>query len=75
MGDYLKHVLSSGRTILGDTKAPPKAKSAKQPSPLTQQGETDPHKMFVKKAVFDKPKKLDLVKEIERFIAQAEAEL
>lgn len=73
MGDYLKNVLGSGRTILGDTKAPPKAKTEKQPTPLTQiQMDSDPHKMFVKKATFDKPKKLEIVKDFERFIQQAE---
>lgn len=78
MGDYLKNVLASGRQILGDTKAPPKPKSQKaQPTPLTQLGggETDPHKLFVKKTVFDKPKKTDLVKDFERFISQAEDSL
>ena len=71
MGDYLKSVLATGRQILGDTKAPPKPKGNAQPSPLTHT-ESDPHKLFVKKTVFEKPKKADLVKDLERFIKIAE---
>jgi hypothetical protein len=69
--DYLKEVLSSGRAILGDTKTP-KLKKQTKPSSVQESPESDPHKIFVKRAINEKPKKQDMVKEMERFIKAAE---
>lgn len=69
--DYLKEVLSSGRAILGDTKTPKLNKQTK-PSSVQESPESDPHKIFVKRAINEKPKKQDIVKEMERFIKAAE---
>ena len=69
--DYLKDVMASGRKILGDTKAPAQSKAPK-PSSITQPPESDPHKVFVKRTVQDKPKKQEVVEEMKRFIKVAE---
>ena len=69
--DYLKDVLTSGRTILGDTKMP-KLKSKTKPSSLTEPPESDPHKIFIKKTIADKPPKKDVVETMMRFCKAAE---
>lgn len=72
--DYLKDMMKSGRKILGDTKTPKMTKATK-PSSLGNTPESDPHKILVKRAIQDKPKKQELVEEFQRFIRAAEAEL
>ena len=74
MPDYLKDILSSGRVILGDTKTPKLAKKTK-PSSIQAPPESDPHKIFVKRMINDKPSKKDLVEEMKRFCKAAEDEL
>jgi hypothetical protein len=78
MSDYLTQVLKSGRTILTDTKLPATkekretvAKASANPLPV----DADPHKVFVKKTIADKPKKLDVVEDFKRFIKVEEAKL
>lgn len=72
--DYLKDVLASGRRILGDTKTPKLTKQTK-PSSLTNTPESDPHKVLIKRAIQEKPKKQDMVEEFKRFIKSAEEAL
>ena len=72
--DYLKDVLASGRKILGDTKTPKIAKQTK-PSSLQTPPESDPHKVLVKRAIAEKPKKQELVDDFKRFIRAAEEAL
>ena len=72
--DYLKDVLASGRRILGDTKTPKMTKETK-PSSITNPPESNPHKVLVKRAIAEKPKKQELVEEFKRFIRAAEADL
>ena len=69
--DYLKDVLSSGKRILGDTKTPKMDKQTK-PSSLSNPPESDPHKVFVKRTIQEKPKKQDVVSEMMRFVKAAE---
>ena len=65
----LNHYLNSGRHLLMDTKMPRKigAKPKKIDDP-----ESDPHKIFVRRCVAEKPKKKDIVDDIKKFIKAAE---
>lgn len=71
MASYLKDVMASGRVILGDTKIPKLSKQTK-PSSVTEPPESDPHKIFVKRTINEKPSKKDVVEEMKRFIKVAE---
>ena len=81
MGDYLKEVLASGRKLLTDTKTPKKAmkveeKPGKVPNPAAGSGvETDPHKIFVKRMTKERPKKSELVEEVQKFCDDADSKL
>lgn len=76
MSSYLKDVLSSGRKILGDTKQLPVkdggSKAKPKPSSIHNPPESDPHKIFIKRAISERPKKSEMVDEIKKFIKQAE---
>lgn len=73
---YLSHVLKSGKKILNDTKAPAtKEKREKIAKNAQEPVESDPHKAFIKKTITEKPKKEDVVKELKRFIEEAESKL
>lgn len=74
MSSYLKDVMSSGRKILGDTKTPKQSKETK-PSSVQEPPESDPHKIFVKRTINEKPKKAQVVEEMKRFIKAAEDQL
>lgn len=74
--DYLKEILSSGRAIVTDTKTPKLKKDEKpKPSSLTQHPESDPHKIFVKRMISEKPSKKELVEELHKFIKASEDQL
>ena len=79
MDATLKALMDSGRRVVADTKTPKLAQKKKEVSRDEALGvgpqETDPHKIFVKRAINEKPKKAEIVKDIERFIKQAESEL
>lgn len=83
MSDYLKDVLASGRKLLSDTKTPRKAptKAEEKPGkPLTSPAagsgpETDPHKIFVKRMIQERPKKTELVEEVQKFCVEADSKL
>jgi hypothetical protein len=74
----IQQFLASGRALLTDTKQPRKLpmtskKGAAPPPALGAPAETDPYKIFTRRAVMEKPSKADLVKDIQRFIEAAEA--
>ena len=82
MSDYLKEVLASGRKLLTDTKTrgkPPvktEQKPGKLPNPAAGSGvETDPHKIFVKRMIKERPKKSELVEEVQKFCNEADSKL
>lgn len=82
MADYLKNVLASGAKILADTKTPRKnpesadSKPGKLPNPAVGSPlERDPHKVFVKRAIKEKPKKAEIVEELQRFCDEADSKL
>jgi hypothetical protein len=72
-----KSFLESGRHLVMDTKTPRKVGTKPPPIAMTGggPGSDDPHRVFVKSTISGKPKKADLVKDIEKFIKQAEASL
>ena len=79
--ETFKNFLQSGRTILRDTKMPRKipanvAKKGKEAHQLKESPVSDdPHKVFVRKVVTEKPKKKDILEQIKRFIVAAEENL
>lgn len=81
MGDYLKEFLASGKKLLTDTKTPKQVKvvakgTGKVTAPAAGSGpETDPHKIFVKRAIQEKLKKTEIVKEIQKFCDAEDAKL
>lgn len=79
MDSTLKALMDSGRKVIADSKTPKMAQKKKQVSRDEALGvgpqDTDPHRVFVKRTINEKPKKAEVVKDIERFIKQAEAEL
>ena len=78
MEGFLKEFLSSGKRLLEDTKkarATPTKKGKASRSEVDGVQETDPHKIFIKRCISEKPKKAEVVKDIKRFIEGAEAEL
>jgi hypothetical protein len=78
--EALQALLSSGKTLLADTKQrkPPPAKPGKvQASKHTIAEaagvfENDPHKLFIRRAIDEKPPRDKMVDEIKKFIKTAE---
>lgn len=75
MSSYLNEMLKMGKKIIEDTKAPAIKKGKKPVPAMDSMGETDPHRILVKRTIQDKPKKEELVKEFKRFIKQKEDEM
>ena len=73
----IRELLASGKRLLLDTKTPRKlaAKTGKMEAPLGEPTETDPFRAFSKRVISEKPKKVEVVKDIKRFIEVAEAAL
>jgi hypothetical protein len=74
MSDYLKSLLASGKVLLQDTKVPKQIKTptggkGKLPEPArgTMPNETDPHRIFVKRAIQERLKKIEIKQEIQKF--------
>jgi hypothetical protein len=72
MSAYLDDLLKTGRKILEDTKTP-KIVVKKGKETIGSPTETDPHKVFIRRTIQEKPKKTVVVEEIKRFITAAEA--
>ena len=81
MGDYLKEFLASGKKLLTDTKTPKHKVTAsskgkpQRPAAAGSIAETDPHKIFVKRAIQEKLKKEEVVKQIQKFCDEEDAKL
>jgi hypothetical protein len=68
--------MRDGKVILQDTKMPAtKDKREKIAKNAQSPPESDPHRAFVKRTITDKPDREELVKDLERFIKEAEAKL
>jgi hypothetical protein len=73
---YLSNLLKSGKQILADTKLPAsKEKREKIVKNASEPVDADPHRAFIKKTITDKPPKDEVVKQLERFIKEAEDKL
>jgi hypothetical protein len=72
MGNELREFMKSGKTLITDTKTPRQLKPKEKAKP-DEIG--DPHKMFVRQTIQNKPKKLELVEEFKKFIKVEEAKL
>jgi len=79
MDNNLKKIFETGRKILADTKSakPPSSKKGRAAlaTEAQEMPETDPHKIFIKRSIREKPKAADMVKEIKKFIEVAEKHL
>ena len=82
MADYFKDLMSQGKQLLGDTKTPkqlqPKKKADKTLTPAaagSMPGETDRHKIFVARAINEKLKAKDIVKEFQKICDSEDAKL
>ena len=71
----LKDMAASGRKLLTDTKvrkAPGKSPATKN---LSAPPETDPFKIFIRRCTTERPAKDEVVKDIQKFIKAAEADI
>jgi hypothetical protein len=79
MDPLLKSLFDTGRKLISDSKSakPPASKKGKASlaTEAMEPPETDPHKIFVKRAVREKPKNPEMIKEIKKFIEVAEKHL
>jgi hypothetical protein len=75
MSDYLKQFLSKGGKILDDTKEPGIKKSIAKVAPLGTQAPEDPHKAFIDRCIQERPKKIDIVEDLKRFVKIEDAKL
>ena len=81
MSDYLKEIMATGRVILSDTKTPKRkdvvsVKKPGIPNPAAGSGpETDPHKVFIKRAIKERLKKSEIVEEVQKFCDDADSKL
>ena len=81
MSDILRNFLSSGKELLVDTKVRKKVvpekgkKTLPEPAKGSSIDSSDPHEVFVKKSIADKPKKADIVKQIQKFCREEDAKL
>ena len=76
MSDKLAEFFTTGRKLVSDTKQPKPAHKKKQSATQDIAAfEGDPHKVFIKRTISERPKKLEIIKDIVRFIKAAEAEL
>ena len=74
MSEVLKDFMKSGKTLIVDTKSPRKTLQPSKKASLSVM-EDDPHAVFVRRVIQEKPKTKELLKDIKRFIESAEAEL
>ena len=75
MDSILKDFLSSGRALVSDTKKPvvKLPKSDKKGKQSMSDTETDPHKVFIRRIIKEKPPKKEVIEQFQRFIDSAEA--
>lgn len=70
--EQLNQFLKSGKTLITDTKL----KGAIKPKERAKPEELgDPHKVFVRRTIQEKPKKSDIIEEFKKFIVIEEAKL
>ena len=73
MDSILKDFLSSGRALVSDTKKPmTKAPKNEKGKHSMMETETDPHRVFIRRIIKEKPPKKEVVEQFQRFIDAAE---
>lgn len=83
MSDILKDLMSSGKRLLSDTKqrtlqAPAPTKNEKKSLRPIAEGsgpETNPHKIFIKRVIAEKPKKSVIIEKFQKFCDEADENL
>lgn len=75
MDSVLKDFFSSGKKLLSDTKEMKIKDAKKKKATVETQLDADPHKNFIRRITTEKPRKAELVEDLKKFIAGAEAEL
>jgi hypothetical protein len=78
MDGILKNFMESGRKLVDDTKQrrPVEGKQAKGPTkPLGTPAESCPHKIFIRRVIEEKPKRIEVVALMKKFIERAEEAL
>jgi ABC-type molybdate transport system substrate-binding protein len=75
--EVLKDFLSSGRKLITDTKIKYIKNASKEAKVLKEKpvAEGNPHQVFVKRTILEKPKKSEIVEEFVKFIKSAEEQL
>lgn len=79
MDTILKEFLQSGKALVADTKKPRivmKKDSKKEKvskAELMGEAEQNPHKIFIRRTIKEKPPKKEVVEQFGRFIEQAES--
>jgi|APFre7841882654_1041346.scaffolds.fasta_scaffold80423_2 hypothetical protein len=73
----LKDFLNSGRKLITDTKIKMLKNTSKEAKVLKEKPalEGDPHQVFVRRTILEKPKKSEIVEEFIKFIKSAEEKL
>lgn len=72
MDQGLKNLIDSGHKLIGDTKLQrPKA----VPKKMSVEDSKDPHKVFCRRMIADKPSKAELLADVKKFIEIEEAKL
>ena len=74
MDNQYKNFLESGKKIVSDTKTPKVKESKKQPGRMDAEI-GDPHQVFVKRCIQERPKKSEIVEELMKFITLAEKDI
>ena len=71
MDAQFKQFLESGKKMISDTKTPKVKQTKNQPSRMDAEI-GDPHQVFVKRCIQERPSKKDIVEEFMKFITIAE---
>ena len=67
--EQLREFLKSGKTLIGDTKL----KGTLKPKDRAKPDELgDPHKVFIRRTIQEKPKKAEIIEEFKKFIKISE---
>ena len=77
MSESLKEFLNSGRKLITNTKIKMIKNTSKEAKVLKDKPITneDPHQVFVRRTILEKPKKSEIVEEFIKFIKSAEEKL
>ena len=72
MDATLKNMMDSGRRLIGDTK---QQKPKPIPKKMSVEESKDPHKVFCRRMIAEKPGKAELLADVKKFIEIEETKL